>query len=167
MMLSLLRHGIAVQGGSPEEGNDSERPLTAKGERRVQQIAEGMSELGLEYDLILSSPYRRAQQTAERVAEILGTPSSVQLSDLLTPAASARQLITMLRNKHRDLQHILLVGHEPCLSRLISTLLTGGPDLTVDMKKGGLCTLDLEALRYGRCASLVSLLTPRQLRRLA
>jgi phosphohistidine phosphatase SixA len=76
-------------------------------------------------------------------------------------------LIAELRTDNRAQQDIMLVGHEPYLSRLLSMLLTGNPNLSVVMKKGGLCTLDLETLRFGRCARLNYLLTPRQLRRLA
>ena len=167
MMLSLLRHGIAVEPGNPGYDEDSARPLTAKGERRMRRIAEGMLPLGLAYDLILSSPYLRARQTADIVAQILKTPEGVHLADVLTPEGNPRRLIEAIHTDHRERQDILLVGHEPYLSRLISVLLTGNPNLPVIMKRGGLCTLDVEALRFGRCASLVYLLTPRQLRRLA
>ena len=166
MRLSLLRHGIAAERGSSGNEHDSERPLTAKGERRMRRIAEGMQALRLSYDLMLSSPYLRAKQTAEIVTQVLNTPKGVLLAETLTPESNPRQLIDVLRTDHRE-EDILLVGHEPYLSRLISTLLTGGPNLPVLMKRGGLCTLDVETLRFGRCASLVFLLTPRQLRRLA
>jgi phosphohistidine phosphatase len=167
MMLSLLRHGIAVERGSSGDEDDSERSLTAKGERRMRRSAEGMLALGLRYDLILSSPYLRARQTAEIVAQILKTAEGLHLTDRLTPAGSPRQLLEALHTEYRERQDVLLVGHEPYLSRLLSTLLTGGPNLPVVMKKGGLCTLAVETLRFGRCASLISLLTPSQLRRLS
>jgi phosphohistidine phosphatase len=86
--------------------------------------------------------------------------------ETLTPEGNPRQLIEALRTDHREREDVLLVGHEPYLSRLISTLLTGGPNLSVSMKRGGVCALDVETLRFGRCASLVALLGPRQLRRL-
>ena len=167
MRLSLLRHGIAAARGSPGYENDSERPLTTKGERRMRRIAAGMQALRLSYDLILSSPYRRAQQTAEIVAQVLNTTEGILLTERLTPEGNPRQVIDVLRTDHREREDVLLVGHEPYLSRLISTLLTGGPNLPVVMKRGGLCTLDVETLRFGRCATLLSLLAPRQLRRLA
>jgi phosphohistidine phosphatase len=167
MKLSLLRHGIAADRGSAEYENDSERPLTPKGDRRMRRIGKGIQAVGLSYDLILSSPYLRAKQTAEIVAQVLSAPEGVMLAETLTPEGNPRQLIEALRTDHRERQDVLLVGHEPYLSRLISTLLTGGPNLSVAMKRGGLCALDVETLRFGRCASLVSLLSPRQLRRLA
>jgi phosphohistidine phosphatase len=166
MNLSLLRHGIAADRGSAEYAHDSERPLTPKGERRMRRIAKGIQASGVAADLVLSSPYLRAKQTAEIVAQALSTSVGVMFAEALTPEGDPRQLIAMLRTDHRDQQAILLVGHEPYLSRLISTLLTGGPNLAVEMKRGGLCSLTVETLRFGRCASLVSLLSPRQLRRL-
>jgi len=57
----------------------------------------------------------------------------------------------------------LLVGHEPYLSSLISLLSTGGPNLSLTLKKGGLCRLEAEPLRCARCASLEWLLAPRLL----
>jgi phosphohistidine phosphatase len=167
MRLSLLRHGIAANRTGPEYENDSERPLTPKGERRMQRAAKGMKAAGLSYDLILSSPYLRAKQTAEIVAQVVTTPEGVMLAETLTPEGNPRQLIEELCSDHRERQDVLLVGHEPYLSRLISTLLTGSPNLSIELKRGALCTLSTETLRFGRCASLVSLLNPRQLRRLA
>jgi phosphohistidine phosphatase len=133
----------------------------------MRRIAKGLQASGLSYDLILSSPYLRAKQTAEIVTQVLSTPEGVMLAETLMPEGNPRQLIEALRTDHRERQDVLLVGHEPYLSRLISTLLTGGPNLSVVMKRGGLCALDVDALRFGRCASLTSLLSPRQLRRLA
>jgi phosphohistidine phosphatase len=133
----------------------------------MRRIGKGLKALGLGYDLILSSPYLRAKQTAEIVAQVLSMPESVMLAETLTPEGNPRQLIEALRSDHRDRQDVLLVGHEPYLSRLISTLLTGGPNLSVVMKRGGLCALDVDTLRFGRCAILISLLSPRELRRLA
>jgi phosphohistidine phosphatase SixA len=60
-----------------------------------------------------------------------------------------------------------LVGHEPFLSRLISLLATGGPDLQMDFAKGGLAKLEVDILRTGKCAVLAWLLTPRQMKLMA
>ena len=166
MKLSLLRHGIAVARESPGYDDDSQRPLTAKGERRMRRAAKGMLALDLAYDLILSSPYVRARQTADIVAQALKMPGKTHLSANLAPDGNPRRLIEELRAVDRVPQAVMLVGHEPYLSSLISTLLTGSPNLPVVMKKGGLCTLDVDTLRFSRCARFAWLLTPRQLRRL-
>ena len=133
----------------------------------MRRAAEGMLALGLTHDLMVSSPYRRAQQTADIVARVLKVSDGPHLSDTLAPDGDPRQLIEELQSADRASQEVMLVGHEPYLSRLISTLLTDNPNLPVVMRKGGLCTLESDTLRFGRCAQLIWLLTPRQLRRLA
>jgi phosphohistidine phosphatase len=166
MALYLLRHAIAVERGNPTYVQDSQRPLTPKGERRMRLAAQGMLALGLSFESIISSPYVRAKQTADIVAEVLQAPARVDVSPALVPEGDPRQLITELQRHASTRRDLLLVGHEPYLSNLISILLTGGSTLEVVMKKGGMCKLHAERWRYGRCASLEWLLTSRQLRRL-
>ena len=163
MNLFLLRHGIAAERGTPGCERDADRPLTPKGERRLGQITDAMDGMGLTYDLILSSPYVRARQTAEIVAETLGLKKKLQFSDALTPDGDAKTLIAALNKLDPQPANVLLVGHEPFLSELISTLTSGDPHVAIDFKKGGLCKLEVETLRHGRCATLAWLLTPRQM----
>jgi len=167
MILYLLRHAIAVERGHADYEDDSQRPLTPKGERRMRRAAEGMLALELSLDGILSSPYLRAKQTADIVAEVLQASATIDISPALAPDGDPRQLITELQRHNRTRQNLLLVGHEPYLSALLSTLLTGGPHLAATMKKGGLCKLRAERWRYERCATLEWLLTPGQLRGIA
>jgi phosphohistidine phosphatase len=161
MNLYILRHGLAVERGTPGYARDSERPLTPKGERKVWRIAEAMEALELGFDLILSSPYVRARQSAEIVAEAFKAGRKLELCDHLTPEGSARELVGYLSGHKPRPDNVLLVGHEPCLSELISLLLAGDCSVMVTLKKGGLCKLEVEALQYGRCASLAWLLTPK------
>src|SRR5207249_3311762 len=72
MTLFILRHGLAVEPGTRDYPNDADRPLTAEGRSKLRQIAQAMKKLELEFDVILSSPYTRARQTAEIVADKLG-----------------------------------------------------------------------------------------------
>jgi phosphohistidine phosphatase len=163
MNLHLLRHGLAADLGTHGLTRDSERPLTPKGERKLWRIAEGMKTLELSFNIILSSPYLRARQTAEIIAEALHARRKVEFSETLIPAGNAKKLIELLNRVKPELQNVLLVGHEPHLSELISLLVSGKTGLGVVMKKGGLCKLSSESLRYGRCATLEWLLTPGQL----
>ena len=163
MNLFLLRHGIAVERGTPGYSRDSDRPLTPKGERRLANIADAMEAMGLTFDLILSSPYVRARQTAEIVADALGLKQKLEFSEALTPDGDAKALIAELNRLGPEPGNVLLVGHEPFLSALVSLLTTGEPRLALDFKKGGLCKLEAETLRPGRCATLAWLLTPRQM----
>jgi phosphohistidine phosphatase len=165
--LYLLRHGIAVDPGTPGYENDSERPLIPKGERRLREAAAAMKKLELSFDLILSSPFTRAKQTAEIVAEELKLKKRLEFSDELAPGGSSKALIQKLNELKPAPENILLVGHEPGLSRLISLLVSGGTDAAIEMKKGGLCKLEASELQHGHCAKLAWLLTPAQLELMA
>jgi len=162
MEIYILRHAIAVERGTPGYKKDSDRPLTKEGEAKMRQIAEAMLGMELKFDLILSSPYVRAEQTAQIVAN--GLDEEVTFTDFLAPDGSALELIAEINDEKP--QRVLLVGHEPDLSRLISVLVTGGSDAAIELKKGGLCKLTSEKLKFGQCAMLNWLLTPKQLRTL-
>jgi phosphohistidine phosphatase len=164
MKIHVLRHGIAVEPGTPGYENDAERPLIPKGKRQLGQIAVAMDELNLRFDLILSSPYLRAKQTAEIVAESLKLKKQLKFSEALAPDGSPKILIRQMNELKPAPESVLLVGHEPYLSCLVSLLTTGGRDLMMDFKKGGLCKLESGKLSHGRCATLVWLLTPRQMK---
>ncbi len=163
MNLYLLRHGLAVEPGAPGYAKDSDRPLTPKGRRKLRQIAKAMAALELSFDLVLSSPYLRARQTAEVVAKGLRALKKLQFSDTLTPGGSTRKLVDLLNSLEPPPGNVLLVGHEPYLSGLVSLLVCGDAGCSVVMKKGGLCNLSSDSLRPGRCAALEWLLTPKQM----
>jgi phosphohistidine phosphatase len=163
MNLYILRHGIAVEPGTSGYEKDADRPLTPEGERKLLQIAEAMKALDLAFDLILSSPYLRARQTAEVIAEALKARKALELSDSLTPGGSPKKLVDLLNRLQPPPETVLLVGHEPYLSGLISLLVFGEATQAVVMKKGGLCKLSIESLKPGRCAALDWLLTPKQM----
>lgn len=163
MDLYLLRHGIAADLDARSFPHDADRPLTLEGERKVKQIAEAMAALELSFDLILSSPYLRARQTAEIVAEHLKARKRLELCDCLTPSGTTKKLVELLNHHQPCPESVLLVGHEPYMSGLISLLVSGREVFTVVMKKGGLCKLTADPLKHGRCAALRWLLTPKQM----
>jgi phosphohistidine phosphatase len=165
MNLYLLRHGLAVELGTHGLAKDADRPLTPEGKQKLRRTAEAMQKLELRFELVLSSPYVRARETAEIVAGAFKLRDEIEFSDALVPGGSTRELIHWLN--HRDPENALLVGHEPYLSSLISLLVAGDAGLAVTMKKGGLCKLAAETLRHGRCASLEWLLTPKQMASMA
>jgi phosphohistidine phosphatase len=165
MNLFLLRHAQAEPRG-PKWRPDSRRPLTPEGEEKMEKAARGMAALELSFDLILASPYARALRTAEIVAEIFGSKKLLETAHLAADA-DPKDIVDELNGNFASLENVILVGHEPFLTRLISTLLGGGDALAIDLKKGGLCKLTVEKLVFGRCACLNWLLTPRQLVRLA
>jgi phosphohistidine phosphatase len=162
MEIYVLRHGIAVERGTPGYKKDSDRPLTKEGEEKVQRIAQSMLTMDLKFDLILSSPYIRAAKTAQIVASELD--QDVTFTEFLQSGGNQLALINQINDEKP--QRVLLVGHEPDLSRLISLLITGGTNASIELKKGGLCKMTTDKLTFGQCATLNWLLMPKHLRAL-
>ena len=161
--LFVLRHGIAVVRGDASYPLDSDRPLTTRGVKRLRRIAKGMRQMKVAYDLLLTSPYRRALETAFIVAREYGTGELIQTSQALRAEVLPEEVIRSVQEKYSPCRRLLLVGHEPQLSALISTLTSGNASARPLLKKGGLCKLEVEKLQIGKCANLIWLLTPRQL----
>ncbi len=161
MDLFILRHAIAVERAAVK--NDFERPLTPEGEEKLRRITKALRNLELSFDLMISSPYVRARETAEIVGAALAPRKKVQLWDSLGADGQARELIAQLKRVEPVPTSVLLVGHEPYLSRLIALLVCGTASASIVLKKAGLCKLTLDSLRAGRCARLEWLLTPRQM----
>lgn len=160
-MLYLVRHGIAVPSGTPDIP-DPERPLTPKGERRMKVIAKGLKRLGVLPDRICTSPLPRAHRTAEIVAAGLGLEDRLEIAEPLT-ATSPAELVRAWLNT-RDEPNLMLVGHNPALSRLVGLLVTGEDLMPVcELGKGGVA-----AFRSGAEGGLVIdwIATPGLLRRL-
>jgi phosphohistidine phosphatase len=167
MELYLLRHGLAVERGTRGYEDDAARPLTPKGRRQIRKTAEAVRRLAPKLDLILSSPLLRAKQTAETLARELNWKERLKFTKALAPAGSAAHLLRQLGREKPAPARVLLVGHEPDMSQLISLLTTGDRKLQLDLKKGGMAKLEAETLRGGKCATLAWLLTPKQLKRTA
>lgn len=167
MQLVLLRHGIAMNRDSWDPRADRDRPLTPNGVERTRAVARALKSLKLGPDLILTSPYLRARQTAEIVGDAFNIPDNVQVSEALAPGATVPQVIRELQSRHTANSRVLGVGHEPGLSRLASFLISGRADADLTLKKAGLIVLDLQTVSAGRCASLEWLVPPRVLVRIA
>jgi phosphohistidine phosphatase len=161
--LYVLRHGIAVARGNLGYPLDSDRPLTLKGMKRTRQIARGMRRLGARFDVILTSAYRRALETAFVVGREYKLGELIQTTAALKPEVLPEEVIKALQDKYSSCRDLLLVGHDPQLSALVSTLTSGNADARPLLKKGGLCKLQVEKLQPGKCATLLWLLTPKQL----
>jgi phosphohistidine phosphatase len=166
-ILYVLRHGIAISRGDPGYPLDSDRPLTPKGIKKIRRVAAGMRRLKVQFDVILTSPYRRALETAFIVGRYYGQGESIQTTSALTPEVLPEEVFRVLQDKYSSCQNLLLVGHEPQLSAFVSTLTSGNPGARPLLKKGGLCKLELEKLQAGKCATLLWLLTPKQISNMA
>jgi phosphohistidine phosphatase len=166
MELYFLRHAIAVTRGTEGVRRDSDRPLTEAGRAKLRRVVRGMRALGLSFDLILTSPYRRAVQTAEVVAEQLGAKSGYERTPQLAPDGDPRALVGLIASRSGVDDRVLVVGHEPYLGELVAVLVSGDVHTPIVLKKAGLCKLVTPVLRYGRCARLEWLLAPAQAARI-
>jgi phosphohistidine phosphatase len=158
MNLYIIRHAIAVDEGSPEYEEDSQRPLTDKGKKKMRQIAKGLRALGVDLDKVISSPYVRAKETAEILADVFKM-KDVTFSDNLIPMGDPDLLIAEMNEKY-SVNSIALVGHEPFLSALIGLLVSENAGIDMTLKKGGVCRLSADDLHHARKATLEWLLTP-------
>ena len=159
MNLYIVRHAIAVDEGTSDYESDSERPLTDKGRKKMRQIAKGLRNLGVEFDLILSSPYVRARETAEILADVFKMKKKIVFSDNLIPLGNPELLITEVNEKY-SVDSMAVVGHEPHLSGLVGLLVAENAKIDVTLKKGGVCYLSADDLHHEHRATLEWLLTP-------
>ncbi|MGO9922496.1 MAG: phosphohistidine phosphatase SixA [Isosphaeraceae bacterium] len=161
--LYLLRHGIAVDPGTPGIA-ESERPLTAKGEKRMSQIACGLRVLDLKLDRIVTSPLVRARSTAEIVARELALLDRLEIASVLQTGTSAATVRRWLRERSEE--RLLIVGHNPTLSDLVALLVLGSEHPPVcDLKKGGIAALTRSSASVD-LYEIAWIATPRLLRRL-
>ena len=159
MNLYIIRHAIAVDEGTSDYESDSERPLTDKGRKKMRQIAKGLRNLGIEFELILSSPYVRARETAEILADVFKMKKKIAFSDNLIPMGNPELLITEVNEKY-SVDSMAVVGHEPHLSGLVGLLGAENGKIDVTLKKGGVCYLSADDLHHEHRATLEWLLTP-------
>jgi phosphohistidine phosphatase len=150
MEIYLLRHGIAEEGYP-----DSARALTAEGKEKLRRV---LKQAAVKPSLILSSPYRRAVETAEIAAEVLGYTGDIERSESLTPDGSPQEVWEEIRAR-RDEDSILLASHEPLMSATVAFVL-GAPGLHVDMKKAALVRVDLDRFGPQPLGLLKWMLTP-------
>jgi phosphohistidine phosphatase len=158
MKLYLLRHGEAVEHGDARF-KEAERPLTPRGIQRTRQLAHTLDEKAVAFESVFSSPLTRCRQTAEIVGRRMKIP--VEFTEALLPFGSINALVALLDGLRPAPKSVLLVGHEPYLSTVISLLCIGGPGLPLRMKKGALVRLAVERLACGKCATLEWVLPPR------
>jgi len=153
MEIYLLRHGIAEDGGPGVP--DSERALTSEGKEKLRRV---LKQAGVKPSLILSSPLKRAMETAEIAADVAGYSGKVVRTRALIPEASPFDAWDEVR-AHKNEDSVLLASHEPLMSALAAFLLDS-PALQVDMKKAALVRIDCERIGAEPRGVLKWMLTP-------
>lgn len=138
--LTLLRH--AKSSWKDAGLKDHERPLNRRGRRAAPLMADRMKDAGIRPSLVLSSPALRAWTTAEIVAQRLGLPvESVQREDRLYHAAVSG-LLEIVAGQDPDVDHVMIVGHNPGLTDFANHLL---PGLTGNIPTCGVVSFELAA----------------------
>jgi phosphohistidine phosphatase len=164
--IHLLRHGIAIDPHDPACPTDPERFLTDKGIARTRAAARGIARLGIERpELVLTSPYVRAQQTADIAIETLALADVPRrASEALVPVADPAAIVAELREL--GAKSVLCVGHAPNLDLVIATLV-GSDEPITSLKKAGFCSLEVPRGTIGPgTAQIVALYPASALRKL-
>jgi len=143
MQVYLLRHGVAAEARAGSA--DADRALTEEGRRKLRQVLEMARDAGVHPTLMLSSPLKRAIQTAEIAQQVLGYKNDILRTKALVPGSSVNQVWDEMR-VHRDEASLMLVGHNPLFSELAGYLL-GSQDIEIEFKKGAILRVDLEDFR--------------------
>jgi len=160
MVIYLIRHGEAETLEETVSKDDSDRNLTIEGKEKLYQFSRAFKAIGVESDLILTSPYKRAYETAAIFSEAMETSPKIEECGLLKPGEEVQSLINHL-NKRKDFNSILIVGHEPYLGNLASTLISGKSSLNIRFKKGGICKIEINEMPPKGIGELIYLLTPK------
>lgn len=164
--LTVLRHAKAER---PDEyPSDLERPLTSRGQKDAAAIAGVIAGLKPAVDWIISSPALRTRQTTEQLVKTLNFKRQVVWDDTVY-AATADSLLMALTTVPPEVEHVVLVGHNPGVQELISGLCAGAPDrLSLAVATGAFALLSLEIfwwnqIRWG-CGELQLLIKPKVVR---
>jgi len=163
MRIYILRHGEALPKDDPAVRSDAERPLLEEGIRRTRQAMEGFLKLSIPISSIFTSPWLRARQTAAIAAEVLGLSERVFEMDELAGDRPIEDVMNAM-TQHAHLKDIMLVGHNPQLSDLGAHLLSLSTGMQMDLKKSGMCAIEVERLPPKRPGTLLWMMTAKQLR---
>jgi phosphohistidine phosphatase len=141
MILYLMRHANA---GTVREKPelDAKRGLIKEGKEQCMLMARMLSALKAPIDVIVSSPLKRALQTAQLVGTELGYDARVEVSPALGLSASFAQFQDLLV-KYSEYEGVLAVGHNPNLFQFLGRLITGNGGASIRMRKGSIARIDL------------------------
>ncbi len=158
MRLYLVRHADAFEPSAERWPDDALRPLTAEGMRAFRKAASGIARAAGKVDSVLTSPFVRARQTAEILADEAGWPSAVEAVEL-GPEEPAERVLAAIRRS--EAERLAVVGHEPSLKALLSLCLSGRTaGIECRLEKGAAACLKFSAAVRGGAARLDWLIRP-------
>ncbi len=142
MILYLMRHANAgLIRDNP--ALDAKRSLIKEGKEQCMLMARMLGSLKVQVDLIVSSPLKRALQTAQFVGTELGYDAKVEISPSLGPDGDYSDFQNMLA-KYSNREGVLAVGHNPNLFQFLGRLITGNGGAAIRMRKGSIARVDLD-----------------------
>ncbi len=158
--LFIMRHGKAE--ARAMGSNDADRTLTGQGREEVKKIGRWITSMGYTIDLVAASPLKRARETADLIAETTKQAHSVQVWDLLSPGGDVEGLLRQV-GTHAGDGPVLLVGHEPQLSMVISRIISRDGSAQIFLAKGSFARIKNVTVHGDLSGELHSLITPKQL----
>jgi phosphohistidine phosphatase len=161
MIIYFLRHASAGEPASNPK-KDEKRALDELGVEQCGNVGRALSALDVQVDVMISSPLKRAAQTASLVGNEISYEGKLQLEDALRPGASFADFRRLL-DKYGKYDAIMVVGHNPNLSEFLGRCISEtGCEATVDLKKGAVAKVE----RSRNSSALHWCLTPKILRAL-
>ncbi len=142
MIVYFLRHANA---GEPkaDPAKDEKRPLDDDGIAQCGHIGRALAAMDVHVDLMISSPLKRATQTASLVSNEIGYEGKLQLDDALRPSANFRDFRDLL-TRYQQHESIMVVGHNPNLSEFLGRLISSGSaEAFIDLKKGAVAKVEV------------------------
>jgi len=161
MLVYFLRHASAGT-HKLDPAKDEKRPLDADGVEQCGYVGRALAALETRVEAIISSPLKRATETAALVANQLGYEGKLDLDPALRPDATWAQFRELLASYGKQ-EAIMVVGHNPNLSEFLGRLIAGGNRAGIDLKKAGVARVEMTHHR----GVLTWCLTPKVVRTLA
>jgi phosphohistidine phosphatase len=160
MDLFILRHGKA--GKSSGGPDDAARALTREGKDEIKRVAQWMKAKNFRFDVIATSPLQRSLKTATIVASVLGQKDILAVWNELAPGGDP-DTVCYTASLQGTNAVVLIVGHEPALSMLISKIICGDVNASIVISKGGLAKIRNYSFETHPSGELQWLLTPKQM----
>jgi len=161
MFLYFLRHASAGQ-RLINAKKDEKRGLDKDGIEQCGYIGRALAALGVQVEIVVSSPLKRSTQTASLVGNEMGYEGKLAMEDALRPEANFSDFQKMLE-KYARLDSVLLVGHNPNLREFLGRVISdSGCEAVIELKKGAVAKVEMRR----NAGSLSWCITPRILRTL-
>lgn len=143
MIIYFLRHSSAGE-HKADPKKDEKRALDKEGIEQCGMIGRALAAMNVHVDVTISSPLKRAAQTAVLVSNEIGYEGKLQLTDSLKPAATFEEFYEMLR-KYAEYDAVMVVGHNPNLSEFLGRLIGRRSPAHVELKKGAIAKVDADS----------------------